>query len=123
MVKRLECHYCSNSLWLGKQAKRSLVHIEASGWQSLQAQEGRIEEASAAWKGMTQKAQEIRQRINEEKDLKLRSPNFVVSRTRLCLHNLPASLGEAALQQHVTSAVSIVIASQDVAMSAMPDVD
>ncbi|KAK9821067.1 hypothetical protein WJX74_008230 [Apatococcus lobatus] len=69
------------------------------------AQEGRIDEASAAWKGMTPKAQDIRRRINEDKDLKLRSPNFVVSRTRLCLHNLPVTLDEAALRQHVTTAV------------------
>lgn len=54
---------------------------------------------------MTAKTQDIRRRINEEKDLKLRSPNFVVSRTRLCLHNLPASLDETALRQHVTAAV------------------
>lgn len=71
-----------------------------------QAQEGRIDEASAAWKGMSAKTQDVRRRINEEKDLKLRSPNFVVSRTRLCLHNLPAFLDESALRQHVTAAVT-----------------
>lgn len=56
---------------------------------------------------MTAKAQETRRQINEEKDLKLRSPNFVVSRTRLCLHNLPAAVDEKALRQHVTKAVRL----------------
>ena len=71
----------------------------------LQAQEGRIDEGSAAWKGMSAKAQEARKQMNTEKDLKLRSPNFVVSRTRLCLQNLPESVDETALRQHVTAAV------------------
>ncbi len=66
---------------------------------------GRIEEGSAAWQALSAGDQAKRRRAAEEVRLKLRSPNFLVSRTRLSLRNLPPSLDEKALRTLAMQAV------------------
>ena len=55
----------------------------------MQAREGTIEEGSPAWEALSVGDRGKRKRAAEEKNLKLRSPNFSVSRTRLSLRNHP----------------------------------
>ena len=73
-------------------------------WQ--QAKEGTIEEGSTAWDNMSVTDRSKRKRAAEEKNLKLRSPNFSVSRTRLSVRNLPFTLQEKDLKQLFITAVS-----------------
>lgn len=72
-----------------------------------QAREGAIEEGSSAWNDLSKGDKEKRLRASKEKALKLRSPNYFVSATRLSLRNLPYSLDEKALKALLTDAVSI----------------
>eukprot|EP00884_Botryococcus_braunii_P019055 jgi/Botrbrau1/5833/Bobra.0366s0015.1 len=67
--------------------------------------EGRIEEGSPAWQAMSAEDRKRRQRAAQEMASKLRSPNFFVSRTRLCIRNIPYALDEKALKQLVLDAV------------------
>ena len=71
----------------------------------VQAKEGQIAEESAAWQDMSKRDREKRKRADAEKATKLRSPNFFVSPTRLCLRNLPYSMDEKALKQLLLAAV------------------
>lgn len=72
----------------------------------LQAREGAIEEGSPAWADLSKGDKEKRARANREKALKLRSPNYYVSTTRLSLRNLPFALDEKALKALLLDAVS-----------------
>ena len=49
-----------------------------------------------------------RKRAAGEARTKLNSPNFFLSRTRLCLRNLPPSMSEKALKELVLAAVRMV---------------
>eukprot|EP00887_Chlorella_sp_A99_P007721 scaffold20.g7721.t1 len=69
------------------------------------AREGQLEEGSAAWQDMSEGDRAKRRRAAEEKRLKLRSPNFVVSATRLSVRNIPRAWGEAQLKQLFLEAV------------------
>ena len=71
----------------------------------MQAKEGHIEEGSAAWEEMSANDRNRRTRAAAEKNMKLRSPNFFVSTTRLSLRNIPPSLDEKALKKLVVAAV------------------
>ena len=64
-----------------------------------------IEEGSAAWDTMSPADRAKRKRAAAEARTKLRSPNFFLSRTRLCLRNLPPALSEKALKDLVIAAV------------------
>ena len=55
-----------------------------------------------------------RKRAAGEARTKLRSPNFFLSRTRLCLRNLPAALSERALKELVVAAVGCKMLPIDV---------
>lgn len=68
--------------------------------------EGQIEEGSTAWQAMSAADRTKRTRAAAEARLKLKSPNFFVSRTRLCLRNLPHQISEKALRDLVITAVS-----------------
>ena len=46
-----------------------------------------------------------RRRAADEMQTKLKSPNFFVSRTRLCVRNLPYSLDEKQLKELLVAAV------------------
>ena len=70
-----------------------------------QAKEGHIQEGSAAWEEMSANDRNRRTRAASEKNLKLRSPNFFVSMTRLSVRNLPPSLDEKSLKKLVVAAV------------------
>ena len=72
----------------------------------MQAREGAIEEGSPAWEALSVGDRGKRKRAAEEKNLKLRSPNFSVSRTRLSLRNIPQSLDEKGIKQLFIAAVS-----------------
>ena len=72
----------------------------------MQAREGAIEEGSPAWEALSVGDRGKRKRAAEEKNLKLRSPNFSVSRTRLSLRNIPQSLDERGVKQLFMAAVS-----------------
>ena len=69
--------------------------------------EGQIEEGSAAWQAMSAADQTKRKRAAAESRTKLKSPNFFVSRTRLCLRNLPHQISEKALKDLVIAAVRL----------------
>ncbi len=71
-----------------------------------QLKEGQIEEGSPAWQAMSVADRAKRKRTAAEARTKLKSPNFFLSRTRLCLRNLPAKLSEKALKDLVLAAVS-----------------
>ena len=58
-----------------------------------------------AWAGMSEADRRKRQRATVEAAAKLKSPNFAVSRMRLCLRNLPYGLDEAGLRSLVIAAV------------------
>lgn len=72
---------------------------------SAQLKEGLIEEGTPAWEAMSAADRAKRRRAAGEARTKLRSPNFFLSRTRLCLRNLPAALSEGALKELVVAAV------------------
>ena len=78
--------------------------IDAQLW-CLQMKEGQIEEGSAAWQAMSAADRTKRTRAAAEAKLKLKSPNFFVSRTRLCLRNLPHQISEKALKDLIIAAV------------------
>ncbi|KAL0026427.1 hypothetical protein WJX79_009181 [Trebouxia sp. C0005] len=69
------------------------------------AKEGTIEEGSAAWDSLSVTDRTKRKRAAEEKNTKLRSPNFSVSRTRLSVRNIPLTMQEKALKQLFITAV------------------
>ena len=50
-----------------------------------------------------------RKRAAAESKMKLKSPNFFVSRTRLCLRNLPHQISEKALKDLVVAAVGFIL--------------
>ena len=72
----------------------------------MQLKEGQIEEGSPAWQAMSVADRAKRKRAAGEARTKLKSPNYFLSRTRLCLRNLPAKLNEKALKDLVLAAVS-----------------
>ena len=74
-----------------------------------QMKEGQIEEGSAAWEAMSAADRTKRKRAAAESKTKLKSPNFFVSRTRLCLRNLPHQISEKALKDLVVAAVRRVL--------------
>lgn len=72
----------------------------------LQASEGEITESSPAWESVPAGDRQRRKRAAADKALKLRSPNFAVSTTRLAVRNIPASMSEQGLKQLALQAVS-----------------
>ena len=72
----------------------------------MQLKEGQIEEGSPAWQAMSAADRAKRKRAAAEARTKLKSPNYFLSRTRLCLRNLPPKLTEKALKDLVIAAVS-----------------
>ena len=71
----------------------------------FQANEGNIEQGTAAWEDMSAQDQQRRKRGIEEKNMKLRSPNFFVSPHRLSVRNLPLACSETKLKQLMLQAV------------------
>ncbi|GIL62659.1 hypothetical protein Vafri_16846, partial [Volvox africanus] len=69
------------------------------------AKEGHVTEGSPAWLGMSAHDQAKRKRAAEEKNIKLKSPNFVISRTRLSVRNIPPVWTEAKLRRMFVEAV------------------
>lgn len=61
--------------------------------------EGRIEEDSELWKSLSKTDQEIRKRSMKLKREKLKNPLFHVSKTRLCIRNLPSWMTETKLEK------------------------
>lgn len=72
----------------------------------MQLKEGQIEEGSPAWQAMSAADRTKRKRAAAEARTKLKSPNYFLSRTRLCLRNLPPKLSEKGLKDLVLAAVS-----------------
>ena len=70
-----------------------------------QAKEGAIQEGSPAWAAMSVADRTKRRRAADEMQTKLKSPNFFVSRMRLCVRNLPYSLDEKQLKELLVAAV------------------
>ncbi|MEW5317651.1 MAG: hypothetical protein WDW38_008933 [Sanguina aurantia] len=62
------------------------------------SKEGMIGEGSPAWTGMSSQDQMKRKRAQADKEAKLRSPNFMVSPTRLSIRNIPRTWGEKELK-------------------------
>lgn len=69
------------------------------------ASEGEIAEGSPAWESVPAGDRDRRKRAAADKALKLRSPNFAVSTTRLAVRNIPASMSDKALKQLALQAV------------------
>ena len=70
-----------------------------------QAREGDIAEGSPAWESVPAGDRPRRKRGAADKALKLRSPNFAVSRTRLAVRNIPAAMDERGLKKLAIAAV------------------
>ncbi|XP_064589507.1 RNA-binding protein 28 [Zonotrichia leucophrys gambelii] len=62
------------------------------------AREGAIRPGSLAAEGVSDSDMAKRARFEEQKRRRLQDPNVAVSRTRLCLHNLPKALDSARLR-------------------------
>jgi nucleolar protein 4 len=69
------------------------------------SQEGDIHEASAAADGVSKSDIEKRRRSNEERQLKLKNPNYFISRTRLSVRNIPPEVDSKALKKMFMEAV------------------
>jgi len=69
------------------------------------AQEGDIHEASAAADGVSKSDIEKRRRSNEERQIKLKNPNYFVSRTRLSVRNIPPEIDSKTLKRMFIDAV------------------
>ncbi len=69
------------------------------------ATEGDIHEASSAADGVSKSDIEKRRRSNEERQLKLKNPNFFVSRTRLSVRNIPPEIDSKKLKKMFIEAV------------------
>lgn len=82
-----------------------MPEAKLKGATCLQMKEGQIEEGSTAWQAMSAADQTKRKRAAAEARTKLKSPNFFVSRTRLCLRNLPHQISDKALKDLVIAAV------------------
>lgn len=67
--------------------------------------EGLIEEGSTAWQGLSEGDMAKRRRVAEEMRQKLKNPNYSLSKTRLAIRNIPASVDETALKRLVIAAV------------------
>eukprot|EP00897_Mesotaenium_endlicherianum_P008504 jgi/Mesen1/7682/ME000403S06864 len=99
------------SLAVGKEEARKLAAEQGTKERERDkrslylAQEGAIKQGSAAAQGMSKGDQARRQRLEREKETKLRSPMFAVSRTRLAVHNVPKDMGERALKELFLAAV------------------
>ncbi|CAI7864108.1 unnamed protein product, partial [Closterium sp. NIES-54] len=74
-------------------------------WHGMALQEGVIKEGTRAAEGMPATDMEKRKRLQREKLMKLRSPNFAVSLTRLAVHNVPREIDEKQLKQVFVDAV------------------
>ena len=68
-------------------------------------EEGKIEEGSAAWNELSKTDQQIRKRSVQLKKEKLKNPTFFVSKTRLCIRNLPAWMRDSDLEKLVVTSV------------------
>ncbi|XP_020533459.1 RNA-binding protein 28 isoform X2 [Jatropha curcas] len=69
------------------------------------AKEGLILEGTPASEGISASDMAKRKALHEKKMIKLRSPNFHVSRTRLVIYNLPHSVNEKKLKKLCINAV------------------
>ncbi|KAI5081591.1 hypothetical protein GOP47_0001334 [Adiantum capillus-veneris] len=69
--------------------------------------EGKIEVGSPAAIGVSEQDMQKRQELEQVKKVKLKSPKFHVSKTRLAIHNLPKSLKEAELRKFFIEAVKL----------------
>jgi nucleolar protein 4 len=88
-------------------SKKDGAAAGGSGGRNLYlAKEGAIEPGSAAWEALSPADRALRARAAAETRTKLKSPNFAVSRTRLCLRNLPFSVDEASLKPLLLKAVT-----------------
>jgi nucleolar protein 4 len=64
----------------------------------VQIREGRIEQGSELWSQLSERDQRKRLNAIKEVNLKLKSPNFFVSPTRLRLNNIPPAWDEKQLK-------------------------
>eukprot|EP00271_Cylindrocystis_brebissonii_P008005 TRINITY_DN22008_c0_g1_i1.p1 TRINITY_DN22008_c0_g1~~TRINITY_DN22008_c0_g1_i1.p1 ORF type:complete len:961 (-),score=277.25 TRINITY_DN22008_c0_g1_i1:346-3228(-) len=93
------------NLAVGQQEARQLaaqagVKNSKGGKRNLHlAEEGTILEGSRAGRDMTASDQMKRERLRHEKATKLQSPKFVVSSTRLAVHNVPPGMTEGELRR------------------------
>lgn len=105
---------CANSL---VKCVRSFVPLSAfcgdpnRAAMGMQAGEGELTEGSPAWESVPAGDRDRRKRAAADKALKLRSPNFAVSTTRLAVRNIPPSMSEKALKQLALQAVSASVKS------------
>ncbi|WOH03597.1 hypothetical protein DCAR_0622996 [Daucus carota subsp. sativus] len=70
------------------------------------AKEGLIVEGTPAAHGVSVADMSKRQMLERTKAMKLQSPNFHISRTRLIIYNLPKSMTEKELKRHCIDAVT-----------------
>lgn len=71
----------------------------------MQGKEGAIDESSALWAQLSANDQKKRQAAAREKALKLKSPNFFVSPTRLHVLNVPTGWDSKELKTVARAAV------------------
>lgn len=85
--------------------------------------EGRIQPGTLAAKGLSKSDIERREQAEREKRAKLRNPNYAVSRTRLCLRNLPLNIDEKSLKAIISKATLERIHQEDCPEKDMPNFD
>lgn len=73
----------------------------------IQSKEGALSEKSPVWVELSAADQRKRQAAAREKALKLKSPNFFVSRTRLHIMNIPLTWGNNELKACARAAVLV----------------
>ncbi|KAK9829098.1 hypothetical protein WJX72_003878 [[Myrmecia] bisecta] len=87
-------------------AAQKLPHFDSKDNRNLYlAKEGVIEEGSAAYEAMSASDRTKRAVAHVEAKTKLRSPNFCVSTTRLCIRNIPPAMDDKALRKLCIQAV------------------
>jgi len=86
-------------------AEREAGGKDRDGRNLFLAREGRVEPGTAAWAALSPADKALRARVAADAKAKLRSPHFAVSRTRLCVRNLPFSVDEKALKELLLAAV------------------
>ena len=92
---------------LAVRKSKGLKHADpaSSGRNLYLAQEGRIAENSTAWNALSNSDKEKRARAANESELKLKSPNFAVSKTRLNVRNVPKNWDDRKLKALFVKAV------------------
>lgn len=97
----VECLCFSRAKTVRQRSSHKRLHLGLY----VQAREGRIENGTDLWNQLSERDQRKRIHAVKEANLKLKSPNFFISSTRLRLLNVPAAWDEKQLKSCCHKAV------------------